>query len=178
MSKKPETSIAKVRVIGIFAHVDAGKTTTSEGMLYFTGRIHRVGSVDDGDTWGDTVYSLALEADVGFYLTEALELGVRGGGMYWWTDAFDGGLLYLFGQFRWLITPGADVVPYLAALAGATFSEEDVAMSIGGGGGVEFFLSENTSINVEYTCVYSFTDDDSSIGNLEHRIVSGLSFYW
>ena len=42
--------IEKVRIIGVFAHVDAGKTTTSEAILYHTGRIHRVGSVDDGST--------------------------------------------------------------------------------------------------------------------------------
>jgi elongation factor G len=39
-----------VRVIGLFAHVDAGKTTTSEGLLYHTGRIHRMGRVDQGNT--------------------------------------------------------------------------------------------------------------------------------
>jgi len=50
MSKKRETPIKNVRIIGIFAHVDAGKTTTSEAILYYTGRIHRVGSVDDGST--------------------------------------------------------------------------------------------------------------------------------
>jgi hypothetical protein len=133
---------------------------------------------DDDDTWDDTVSRLMLEADVGFYLTESFELGVRGGGVYFWSDNFDGGALFVFGQFKWLITPGADVVPYLAALVGATFSEDDVAASIGGGGGVEFFLSETTSINIEYLCIYSFSSDDSSIGNLEHRVVSGLSFYW
>ena len=73
MNSKPDTPIDKVRVIGIFAHVDAGKTTTSEGMLYFTGRIHRAGSVDDGDTqldWmqqererGITVSSAATTCD-------------------------------------------------------------------------------------------------------------------
>ncbi len=50
MAKKKEASIENVRIIGIFAHVDAGKTTTSEAILYYTGRIHRTGSVDDGDT--------------------------------------------------------------------------------------------------------------------------------
>ena len=42
--------IEKVRIIGVFAHVDAGKTTTSEAILYHTGRIHRPGSVDEGST--------------------------------------------------------------------------------------------------------------------------------
>ena len=48
--KRKEAPIEKVRIIGIFAHVDAGKTTTSEAILYYTGRIHRVGSVDEGNT--------------------------------------------------------------------------------------------------------------------------------
>lgn len=45
-----DTSIENIRVIGIYAHIDAGKTTTSEAILYQTGRIHRVGRVDDGNT--------------------------------------------------------------------------------------------------------------------------------
>ena len=40
----------RVRIIGIFAHVDAGKTTTSEAFLYYAGRIHRAGQIDAGDT--------------------------------------------------------------------------------------------------------------------------------
>jgi elongation factor G len=45
-----ELALRKTRVIGIYAHIDAGKTTTSEAMLYLTGRIHRAGSVDEGNT--------------------------------------------------------------------------------------------------------------------------------
>lgn len=48
--KRYKVPIEKKRVIGIYAHIDAGKTTTSEAILYHTGRIHRVGSVDDGNT--------------------------------------------------------------------------------------------------------------------------------
>jgi elongation factor G len=53
MVKKKEAPLEKVRIIGIFAHVDAGKTTTTESILYYTGRIHRAGNIDDGDTQMD-----------------------------------------------------------------------------------------------------------------------------
>ncbi len=39
-----------IRNIGIIAHIDAGKTSTSENMLFFAGQIHRVGSIDEGTT--------------------------------------------------------------------------------------------------------------------------------
>jgi len=42
------TDIKNMRNIGIMAHVDAGKTTTTERILYYTGKIHSIGEIDDG----------------------------------------------------------------------------------------------------------------------------------
>lgn len=52
MSAKP-TPIDKLRNIGLIAHIDAGKTTTTERFLFYAGRTHQLGSVDSGTTVTD-----------------------------------------------------------------------------------------------------------------------------
>ena len=42
--------LSRVRNIGVVAHIDAGKTTTTERMLFFSGTVARLSDVDDGDT--------------------------------------------------------------------------------------------------------------------------------
>src|SRR5262249_18223604 len=49
----PPTMLENLRNIGIIAHVDAGKTTTTERILYFSGSKHKVGDVDEGSTTTD-----------------------------------------------------------------------------------------------------------------------------
>ncbi len=65
--------LERYRNIGIIAHIDAGKTTTTERVLFYTGKTHRIGSVDDGTTvtdWmeqererGITIVSAAVTAE-------------------------------------------------------------------------------------------------------------------
>ena len=50
-------------VVGILAHVDAGKTTLSEGILYLTGKIRKLGRVDHKDAYLDT-YNLERERGI------------------------------------------------------------------------------------------------------------------
>jgi len=63
-----ENPLDRIRNIGIIAHIDAGKTTTTERILFYTGRTHRIGSVDDGTTITDW---MAQERERGITITAA-----------------------------------------------------------------------------------------------------------
>ncbi len=67
MSKK--TSIARIRNIGIIAHIDAGKTTVTERVLYYTGRSHKIGEVHDGEAVMDWMVD---EQERGITITSAV----------------------------------------------------------------------------------------------------------
>ena len=60
--------ISKVRNVGLMAHIDAGKTTVTERMLYFAGRTHRMGEVHDGEA---TMDWMAQEQERGITITSA-----------------------------------------------------------------------------------------------------------
>ncbi|MFT8459703.1 MAG: elongation factor G [Liquorilactobacillus ghanensis] len=53
MANKREFPLERTRNIGIVAHIDAGKTTTTERILYYTGKIHKIGETHDGDSQMD-----------------------------------------------------------------------------------------------------------------------------
>ena len=67
-SQERAVPLERTRNIGIAAHIDAGKTTTTERVLFYTGRLHRMGEVDDGTTAMDW---MAQERERGITIVSA-----------------------------------------------------------------------------------------------------------
>ena len=63
-----EYAMERTRNIGIAAHIDAGKTTTTERVLFYAGLIHKIGDVDDGNTVTDW---MSQEKERGITITSA-----------------------------------------------------------------------------------------------------------
>lgn len=68
MTKNTKLDLNKVRNIGIIAHIDAGKTTTTERVLYYTGMVHRIGEVHEGAATTDY---MEQERERGITITSA-----------------------------------------------------------------------------------------------------------
>jgi elongation factor G len=89
----------RTRNIGIAAHIDAGKTTTTERILFYTGLIHKMGDVDDGNTVTDW---MEQERERGITITSAATT-------CYWTQKDDGGYKAFLGlphRINIIDTPG------------------------------------------------------------------------
>jgi elongation factor G len=69
MADAATVDLARIRNIGIMAHIDAGKTTATERILYYAGQIHKMGEVHEGDTEMDW---MAQERERGITITSAV----------------------------------------------------------------------------------------------------------
>jgi len=81
-----EYTLERTRNIGIAAHIDAGKTTCTERILFYTGLIHKMGDVDDGNTTTDW---MEQERERGITITSAATT-------CYWTQKDEGGLIKNF----------------------------------------------------------------------------------
>jgi elongation factor G len=90
-SPNREYTLERTRNIGIAAHIDAGKTTTTERILFYTGLIHKIGDVDDGNTVTDW---MEQEKERGITITSAAVT------CFWTQKATKPGEAEIFKAFR------------------------------------------------------------------------------
>ena len=88
--------LSRVRNIGIIAHIDAGKTTTTERILFYTGVSHKIGEVHDGAA---TMDWMAQEQERGITITSAATT-------CFWTPSYDANNKNLKHRFNIIDTPG------------------------------------------------------------------------
>ena len=98
MADKPTKNIPldHVRNIGIIAHIDAGKTTTTERILYYTGKSYKIGDIDEGNTQMDW---MDQERERGITIVSAATTT-------FWTPVLEGSINKDEHRFNIIDTPG------------------------------------------------------------------------
>lgn len=94
--KSKKVSLDHVRNIGIIAHIDAGKTTTTERILYYTGKSYKIGDIDEGNTQMDW---MDQERERGITIVSAATTT-------FWTPVFEGATIKEENRFNIIDTPG------------------------------------------------------------------------